>query len=156
RIPCSWHYGYTVINASGTVSPCCAPWDEVHDFGIVHPRAGAFSDVWNNEQFQTSRAAFAGQGDPLVKTVKTLWLECPYGADVQQMYDGLEAHVVAQFKRVLGGTDSTLDRAYDLLCDRPKFVEYYRRRLIAKAPASGPGSLPDTIRDAGARTRELV
>src|SRR5712691_4374176 len=63
---CAWHYGYTTINANGTVTPCCAPWEQAHDFGVINPGVSSFTGVWNNDHFRKSRAAFSG------KTVKGL------------------------------------------------------------------------------------
>ncbi|MCK5643975.1 MAG: radical SAM protein, partial [Gammaproteobacteria bacterium] len=48
---CAWHYCYSVINADGSVSPCCATYEQIHDFGKVEPGSTSFADVWNNSFF---------------------------------------------------------------------------------------------------------
>jgi MoaA/NifB/PqqE/SkfB family radical SAM enzyme len=129
---CSWHYGYTAINANGSVSPCCFPWEEAHDFGAISPGVSSFTDVWNNDHFRKSRAAFAGKTVKGLDKLTTVCLECPYGSGVQNLYSGLDGHVVDQFRRTLCGTDAAMDEAFDLLGDRQKFVEFYRRVMTSK------------------------
>ena len=34
---CGWHYGYSAVNADGSVSPCCASWNQKDDFGRLDP-----------------------------------------------------------------------------------------------------------------------
>jgi MoaA/NifB/PqqE/SkfB family radical SAM enzyme len=129
---CAWHYGYSAINANGTVSPCCFPWEEAHDFGVIGPGEGSFAEVWNNDHFRKSRAAFAGKTVKGLEQLTTLCLECPFGSGVQNLYSGLDGHVVDQFQRTLRGTDAAMDEAFDLLGDRQKFVEFYRRVMKSK------------------------
>ena len=57
---CAWHYWYSIVNADGSVSPCCAPWEDDWDMGTVSPGGTAFGDVWNNDMFQRARADVAG------------------------------------------------------------------------------------------------
>jgi MoaA/NifB/PqqE/SkfB family radical SAM enzyme len=129
---CAWHYGYSAINANGTVSPCCFPWEEAHDFGVIDPGESSFAEVWNNDHFRKSRAAFAGKTVKGLEQLTTLCLECPFGSGIQNLYSGLDGNVAAQFGRVLRGTDAALDQAFDLLGDRQKFVEFYQRVMKSK------------------------
>ena len=57
---CAWHYWYSIVNADGSVSPCCAPWEDDWDMGILSPHGTAFGDVWNNDMFKHARADVAG------------------------------------------------------------------------------------------------
>lgn len=57
---CAWHYWYSIVNADGSVSPCCAPWEDDWDMGTVSAGGTAFGEVWNNGMFQRARADVAG------------------------------------------------------------------------------------------------
>lgn len=50
---CRWLWTKLVVNWNGSVSPCCAIWEEKFDFG------NAFTDgllnVWNNKKYQRAR-----------------------------------------------------------------------------------------------------
>lgn len=142
---CAWHYGYSAINANGTVSPCCAPWEEAHDFGAIEPGLNNFSDVWNNNRFRKSRAAFSGKTLKGLDKLATLCLECPYGSMVQNLYSNLDEHVVAQFRHVLRGTDAAMDQAFDLLGDPRAFVEFYRHALGEGAGVRAEGPKHSTL-----------
>ena len=57
---CAWHYWYSIVNADGSVSPCCAPWEDDWDMGTVAPGGAACGDIWNNDMFKRARADVAG------------------------------------------------------------------------------------------------
>lgn len=57
---CAWHYFYSVINADGSVSPCCAPWESDWDYGQIIPGETRFSQIWNGEAIRAGRADVAG------------------------------------------------------------------------------------------------
>jgi MoaA/NifB/PqqE/SkfB family radical SAM enzyme len=137
---CAWHYGYTAINANGTVSPCCAPWEQSHDFGVINAGVSSFAGIWNNDHFRKSRAAFSGKTVKGLDQLTTICLECPYGSGIQHLYSGLDGNVVAQFRRILRGTDAALDRAFDLLPDPRAFVEFYRYALAGRAEGRTDGA----------------
>jgi hypothetical protein len=99
---------------------------------VIDPGEGSFAEVWNNDHFRKSRAAFAGKTVKGLEQLTTLCLECPFGSGVQNLYSGLDGSVAAQFGRVLRGTDAALDQAFDLLGDRQKFVEFYQRVMKSK------------------------
>jgi MoaA/NifB/PqqE/SkfB family radical SAM enzyme len=128
--PCAWHYNYSVVNANGSVSPCCVPWEEKHDFGIVKPGLESFGDIWNNDLYRKSRGAFAGKEIEGLSQVDTLCVRCPYGHEVQNLYSGLDIHVINQFRKAFKGSDPFLDIAFNLLDDKKRFVEFFRDNLI--------------------------
>lgn len=57
---CSWLYFGLVLNANGSVSPCCAVEVERDDFG-QHSVGDGFLRVWNNGSFAGARRFFAKQ-----------------------------------------------------------------------------------------------
>jgi radical SAM protein with 4Fe4S-binding SPASM domain len=52
--PCAFLWVQSVINCNGSVSPCCAVYPEVYDFGNIFTEGG-FKRVWNNENYRTAR-----------------------------------------------------------------------------------------------------
>jgi MoaA/NifB/PqqE/SkfB family radical SAM enzyme len=124
--PCAWHYGYSTVNANGTVSPCCALWEQKDDFGQVSPGETSFTTIWNNVQYQKSRAAFANKSLPELEDVDTVCLRCPYDASMQNLYSVHDQRVLHNFRTVCKGTeeDKVLTRAFNLLSNREVFVKY--------------------------------
>lgn len=57
---CAWHYFYSVVNADGRVSPCCAPWEDRWDLGRVEPGRCGFLDVWRGRRYRRARSDVAG------------------------------------------------------------------------------------------------
>ena len=110
---CAWHYGYTAITASGSVAACCAVPRQEDDFGRVVPGRSTFGDVWNNELYATSRAAFADT--PIEATRETVCTRCPVPRFVHHMYSLHDFKVIGQFDRTFGGSESLLKGAFDLL-----------------------------------------
>jgi len=55
--PCTWLWSAIVINANGSVSPCCAIENQQNDFGNLED---TFETVWNNQNYQSARAIFRG------------------------------------------------------------------------------------------------
>lgn len=140
--PCAWHYNYSVINSDGSVSPCCAPWEQRFDFGVVRPGQENFADIWNNDLYRRSRGAFAGTEVEGLSHLDTLCVKCPFGHDVQNLYSGLDVHVINQFRRVFKGSDPVLSTAFALLNQKEKFVDFFRKNLIDDfAPEIPPYSL---------------
>ena len=129
-LPCAWHYNYSVVNADGSVSPCCAPWEQKFDFGVVKPGLESFADIWNNDLYRRSRGAFAGKEVEGLSQVDTLCVKCPYGDGIQNLYSGLDVHVIHQFRKAFKGSDPFLNVAFDLLNDKKRFVEFFRENLI--------------------------
>ena len=120
---CGWHYGYTMVNSNGSISPCCAPWEDRHDFGRVEPGAATFADIWNNGRYLKARGVFSGKKGTSLPKVETLCDQCPYDRSIQNLYSPLDKIVVEQFHR-LRGSDWTLKRAFSLLNDPKKFVDF--------------------------------
>ncbi|GAH15723.1 unnamed protein product, partial [marine sediment metagenome] len=105
---CAWHYSYSVVNADGSVSPCCMPWEQEHDFGNIEPGLISFAGIWNNNKFRKSRSVFAHKPIKGLYQVNTICLQCPYGENLQDLYSPLDVEVINQFDRVYGDSDSVL------------------------------------------------
>lgn len=55
RLPaCVWPWLGSVVNAGGTVSPCCAIEDEVQDYGRVG-KGAKHAKIWNGPDYQAAR-----------------------------------------------------------------------------------------------------
>ena len=50
---CNWLWNAIVINANGSVSPCCSVENESEDFGNIFTTP--FRKLWNNENFRQAR-----------------------------------------------------------------------------------------------------
>lgn len=50
---CNFLWVQSVINWNGSVSPCCAVYDEKYDFGNMF--YSSFKDIWNNKKYRASR-----------------------------------------------------------------------------------------------------
>jgi MoaA/NifB/PqqE/SkfB family radical SAM enzyme len=135
---CAWHYNYSIVNANGSVSPCCAPWDQEHDFGTVDPGVLAFADIWNNNAYRKSRGAFAHKSVAGLEKLETLCTQCPYDENMQNLYSHLDKDVVKQFRRTLASSEPTLAQAFDLLGDKMKFVQFYRNNLLVESGIETP------------------
>jgi MoaA/NifB/PqqE/SkfB family radical SAM enzyme len=127
--PCAWHYNYSAINANGSVSPCCAIWDEANDFGLIQPGTVSFRDVWNNNLYRKSRGAFANKPVPGLANVDSLCLHCAFGPDVQNLYAYLDPDVIEQFHRVIGDKDPLLNEGFRLLSNRASFLEFFTQHM---------------------------
>lgn len=55
---CTWLYGALVLNANGSISPCCCNEDEKDDFAKYSPSLG-FLDAWNSDRFRGARSLFS-------------------------------------------------------------------------------------------------
>ncbi|WP_297479792.1 radical SAM/SPASM domain-containing protein [Ferrovum sp.] len=139
---CGWHYYYSVINADGSVSPCCAPWESDWDFGFVAPGAARFAEIWNGEAVQAARRDVAGHQllEKLRRTGKldsivsvddlvrqgTICEGCQMPLPMLDLYSGRADLVVSHFFQTSGGRDPFLDRAFELVRSQPDaFVRYY-------------------------------
>jgi MoaA/NifB/PqqE/SkfB family radical SAM enzyme len=112
---CAWHYGYAAMSAGGHVSPCCGVPKQEDDFGVFGPGHGRFADVWNNELFAASRAAFSGSGTADVKALDTVCVRCPVPRFMHHLYSLHDFKVLAQFQRLFHGADAVLEEAFELL-----------------------------------------
>jgi hypothetical protein len=126
---CAWHYGFSVITGGGPVAPCCAVSKDRDDFGMVVPGRVRFRDVWNNELYQTSRAAFAGKDVSELKQVSTVCQRCYFPKFVQHLYSVHDFKVSAQFGSVFGGTEPVLEQAFALLNDPTAFPAFFAKHL---------------------------
>ncbi len=142
---CGWHYGFTMINANGSLSPCCAAEDQKDDLGTVEPGEHGFVKVWNNPRYQNSRAAFAGRPLPGGDEVETLCMKCPFDKGIQTLYSVFDERVTRQFDEVLEASEPLLGEAFRRLEDRPSFVEFYERHreeLVPPPPLARPRAAP--------------
>lgn len=128
---CAWHYLYSIVNADGSVSPCCAPWEQEHDFGVVAPGKATFASVWNNERFVRSRGALSAHPGPHDREIGTICLPCPFDSYVKDQYTPWDADVVKRFQEA-GVGDRVLRKAFSLLARSPRrFARYMRRKGLA-------------------------
>jgi MoaA/NifB/PqqE/SkfB family radical SAM enzyme len=128
---CGWHYGFSVLTAGGPVAPCCAAAKEEDDFGKVIPGEVGFREIWNNDRYRKSRAAFAGRDVPGLAGVDTVCVRCYFPKFVQHLYSLHDQKVINQFKRVFNGTDPVLERAFALLEGDPhQFVDFFQKESI--------------------------
>ena len=124
---CSWHYAMSVINSDGSVSPCCVPWEQEYDFGFVVPNQVKFSDVWNNEYFRKSRAAFSSKPLDGFPNIHTLCEKCPYPASIMNQYVPYEREIIKNFWKTNQGNDYGLEQAFRLLDKQKEFIDYCTR-----------------------------
>ena len=111
---CAWHYGYAAMTAGGTVTPCCAVPKQEHDFGIFRPGEATFADVWNNNHFASSRAAFVGPEATSSTDVETVCTHCPVPRFIHHLYSLHDFKVIGQFSRAFKGGDPVLEEAFEL------------------------------------------
>ena len=131
---CHWHYGISVVNADGSVSPCCAPWDQKDDFGKIGESA-RFADIWNNAMYRKSRASFAGKAadDIAFGNIQTICEHCPYDESIQNQYVSLDKNVERRFWEIFKDRDSLLEGAFSRFNDSVAFAEYCEHTgLVAK------------------------
>lgn len=119
RKTCAWHYFYSVVNADGSISPCCAPWEQEVDFGQVTPGVNSFFSVWNNDLFKMGRGAdLAAAADRRV-----ICATCPY-AGVTDLYTWLDQYVRERFWEIFRGSDPIIEKAFTLLDDGRPFTDF--------------------------------
>lgn len=143
---CGWHYYYSVINADGSVSPCCAPWESDWDFGFVEPGKTRFADIWNSAPVQASRRDVAGHRlleklrstgelasivtvDDFVRK-GTICEGCQMPLPMLDLYSNRADLVIPHYFKTTGGIDASTDRAFELVRSQPAaFIEHYRASL---------------------------
>lgn len=139
---CGWHYFYSIVNADGSVSPCCAPWESDWDFGFVEAGKRSFGDIWNGPLMQASRGDVAGHrllaklahsgmlpsirsmGDFLRQG--TICEGCQFPLPMLDLYSNRADLVVSGYEQAMKGSDAAMDRAFELVRSQPEaFVEFY-------------------------------
>jgi radical SAM protein with 4Fe4S-binding SPASM domain len=128
---CSWHYAMSVVNADGSVSPCCAPWNQKYDCGKIE-KSTKFSEIWNNTYYRRSRASFVGKPLDDFGNVETLCEKCPYDESIQNLYMHLNYEVERRFWELFRNKDPTLEGAFSRLNDPSAFIEYCDQHAINK------------------------
>lgn len=143
---CGWHYFYSIINADGSVSPCCAPWESDWDFGFVEAGKKSFSDIWNSPALQASRHDVAGhrllaklqQQGKLSSIVSmgdflrqgTICEGCQFPVSMLDLYSNRADLVATHYAQTMAGRNSFLDRAFELVRKDPEaFIGHYRASL---------------------------
>ncbi|MDH3402006.1 MAG: radical SAM protein [Acidobacteriota bacterium] len=125
---CGWHYSFSVVNVSGSISPCCAVWSQEHDIGRFDGDRERFASIWNGPELRGARALAnpeRGAAEPAGHAI--LCQACPFDDGVKDLYSPFDADVKRRFDEVFGRTDPMLAAAFDLVTERPdEFVEFYR------------------------------
>lgn len=139
---CGWHYYYSVVNADGSVSPCCAPWESDWDFGAIAAGGAGFAELWNGPAMQASRRDVAGHhllaklqasgSLASIATVEdflrqgTICQGCQMPQGMLELYSNLAESVVSLYAHTRQGEDAFLDRAFALVRSQPEaFVKHY-------------------------------
>lgn len=147
ELTCGWHYFYSVVNADGSVSPCCAPWESDWDFGRVDPGVVSFMDIWNESPFQRSRQDVAGHRllDGLTRsgalrsivTVDdfvrqgTICEGCQMPPAILDLYSSRADLVVSHYGRAVRGKHSERDRAFELVRSQPEaFLRHWEAQSL--------------------------
>lgn len=133
---CGWHYFYSAINADGSLSPCCAPWESDWDFGRITTTGNGFADIWNGPEFQASRRDVSGRllleelrssGELTgINTIQDLLKQgticqgCQLPPGVRELYSHLADAVVTFYRQHTAERNTLLNRAFERL--RPQAV----------------------------------
>ena len=77
---CAWPWLGAVVNANGSVSPCCGVEDEKDDFGSAF--AGPLKPLFNNENFRAARAFLASGRKP---ESPNICASCGFAGDINPL-----------------------------------------------------------------------
>lgn len=147
---CAWHYFYSVINADGSVSPCCAPWEARWDMGRVIPGRRGFLDVWRGRRYRRARGDVAGTRllrwlrlNGQIKALRrvedfarigTLCEGCVMPSAMLDLYSSLADRVVEHYERELAARYPDLAGLFSWVRrDADAFVQAYERWLSGQA-----------------------
>lgn len=139
---CGWHYYYSVVNADGSVSPCCAPWESDWDFGKIEAGGTGFAEIWNGQAMQASRRDVAGrhllarlQSSGALASIAsvddflkqgTICQGCQMPLGMLELYSNLAETIISHYAQTGQGKDAFLDRAFQLVRSQPDaFVRHY-------------------------------
>jgi len=140
---CAWHYYYSIVNADGSVSPCCSPWESDWDIGSIVPGATTFADIWNSKYLKTSRYDVSGRYlieklrhkgvlkniitvDDFVRT-GTICQGCQMPISMLDLYSSWIEGIVEYYKKIKWKFNSRYDKAFSLVYhNKDAFVEYYK------------------------------
>lgn len=143
-LSCAWHYFYSIVNADGSVSPCCVPWESWWDFGMVEPGKTSFASIWNGADLRASRQDVAGKQllgqlqhsgeaaglqrvDDFVRK-GTICQGCQMQPAILDLYSNRADRIVHQYATHLAGTYPLLDRGFELVRaahQEQAFVQWY-------------------------------
>ena len=147
RTTCGWHYAYTTINPDGSVSPCCALWDQKYDFGAVG-QGVSFAEVWNNKYFKKARSLASGVDAKGIGDLITICNTCPTRKTMPDLYTSLEWRILERSAQVFSGSDSVMVKAFSLLSRESDFRDYYCENFICRRNTPPTGSANSTETDA--------
>ena len=151
---CAWHYFYSIVNADGSVSPCCAPWESDWDLGVVAPGGTRFADIWNGRDLRRSRSDVSGKRlladlarrqvldrivtvDDFVRQ-GTICQGCQMPAAMLDLYSNWLEGVVTHRPKTLSGRNAAYDQAFSLLAgDRAAFVRHYETFFLHDSGQAG-------------------
>ena len=153
KASCAWHYFYSVVNSDGSVSPCCAPWEDDWDFGTVEPGRRGFLEIWNNTRYRRARGDVSGhrllawlRGTGQLGLVRsnedfvrlgTLCEGCLMPPSMMDLYSHRADLVVAHYEQNLAQQYPDLSEAFASVRRNPeKFAAIFARSLQAPYPAS--------------------
>jgi MoaA/NifB/PqqE/SkfB family radical SAM enzyme len=111
---CAWLYRYTSVNPDGTVSPCCALWNQKAVYGKIVPGVQEFADVWNNSYYRKARMVMSGREAKGLSGTKTECEVCKLGS-VKELYSNLDYVVEERFREVFKGSEPELGLAFNML-----------------------------------------
>jgi MoaA/NifB/PqqE/SkfB family radical SAM enzyme len=126
---CAWHYCYSGVNPDGSVSPCCAAYEQLHDFGKVEPGSTSFADVWNNSFFRKARGTLASREVRGLSNIKPVCEKCSWQA-VKDQFTGYDQQVQARFWDLFSGSEPIFEKAFSLLDSGAEFIEFYRTNHV--------------------------
>ena len=151
---CAWHYFYSVVNADGSVSPCCAPWEDDWDVGSVEPGRQGFLDIWNNARYRRARADVSGhrliswlrgigqfglvRSNEDFARLGSLCEGCLMPPAMLDLYTHRADLIVTHFEQNLAELYPDLKEAFTLVRREPAaFAALFERSFPALRPASG-------------------
>lgn len=145
KLSCGWHYFGSIVNADGSVSPCCAPWESDWDLGTVKPGNTSFSSIWNGRTLQSARADVSGhhllkhlKSSKTINSIKTvddfvrqgsICEGCQMPSSMFDLYAHRTEAVVDHYNQTMRGSDVFMDISFDLVRTKQKdFVNHYRTK----------------------------
>jgi len=129
---CAWHYYYSVVNSDGSVSPCCALWDQSNDFGTILTGTTCFADIWNNSLFMKARSLFSSKITIQFPEIKTYCEKCP-SEGLKDLFS-FDQQVRLRFKEIFSGAEPLMEECFRLLDHKEEFLDFYQNIFNAEAP----------------------
>jgi MoaA/NifB/PqqE/SkfB family radical SAM enzyme len=121
---CAWHYYYSVVNSDGSVSPCCALWDQSTDFGTVLPGTRCFADIWNDSLFMKARSLFSSKESANFSEIETICEKCPFEELKDLIF--IDHQVRSRFGEIFSGVEPFTEECFRLLDHKEEFLNFYQ------------------------------